>query len=520
MALPWSCYQCHQVHEVGTTSYRKEIRMVTVQMIFDQLNRDRISDADIQPGDLIASVRIAPAGEASGPFLYLSPSENEGSVCRTPGGSTFTYADSIGSTMNRILEILDHIAQWESALQHAIRRGCTLTELLDLAYPVITFPLIILDDHQWMIACSSVLKTKENYSTFNEDITEMLRFRTSKPERIAEFNKTYSSCFSKRDVYKIPGDFFSNTGYAFNLFQGNRFCGVMLVDSFGESISQGKLDLFSLLGSNIQDMINDPSSGLSIDHEEPSLLNYLGSPNEENAHALLRDLRIAGWKEDDEKQFIFMMPGGGKSLSPNLGHAVTMFYRLFDLIAAPYRNGILLFLNLRIVHERSGYEAILQRIGQLSYCAGMSNSFTDIHRLSVMAERACISLEQGDKNAGAINHFEDCYLQYFFHLKEQSDRDILRHPFPERLREYDRRHGSCLYRTLFVYLKNERGITRCAKEMNISRSTLLHRIERIGELANGILDDPDIRLHILLSYYLEQNTLHQTPTEEAHEKLE
>ena len=56
--------------------------------------------------------------------------------------------------------------------------------------------------------------------------------------------------------------------------------------------------------------------------------------------------------------------------------------------------------------------------------------------------------------------------------------------------------------------------------MNISRSTLLHRIERIGELANGILDDPDIRLHILLSYYLEQNTLHQTPTEEAHEKLE
>lgn len=94
-------------------------------------------------------------------------------------------------------------------------------------------------------------------------------------------------------------------------------------------------------------------------------------------------------------------------------------------------------------------------------------------------------------------------MQFFFSLIEEDDKKLLLHPLLKELAEYDRRYGSSLYETLFVYLKNERGITKTSNEMHLHRSTLLHRIERIESLAANRLEDPDERMQILLSYYLE-----------------
>ena len=121
-----------------------------------------------------------------------------------------------------------------------------------------------------------------------------------------------------------------------------------------------------------------------------------------------------------------------------------------------------------------------------------------------MSKRAYAAFSAGVQDPGAINYFSDYYMPYFFSLISETERKLLRHPLLNQLRKYDQRTGSDLYQTLFFYLKNERGISKTAQEMNIHRSTLLHRLERIGELSGMILNDPDQRMHILLSYYLEK----------------
>lgn len=72
------------------------------------------------------------------------------------------------------------------------------------------------------------------------------------------------------------------------------------------------------------------------------------------------------------------------------------------------------------------------------------------------------------------------------------------------LKNYDRRYGSKLYETLFMHLKNERKIAKTVQDLEIPRSTLLNRLQRIEELIDADLENPDVRLHILLSYLLEQ----------------
>ncbi len=479
--------------------------MYTLQMIVDQLNRSLISEENILQKDTIRILRIRTEDDLKKETLYLSAVKKGFTLCESTAGSSFVYHADLNLTLNRIMEIMEYYSTWEKELVAAIRRGCTLSELLDLAYPVISHPLFILDNNEWLVASTSALEHMDIAG--NEDIEQLLKFQSSSPEKIVAFNQKFHAYFQRKDVYRIPGDIFSSiNGHAMNLFHNDQFSGILLIDSFAAPLSQGKLDLFYLLGMLIQEMLNEPSSGLSISMKEASFLSYLENSTEENEQSLLRELRVNTWMDDDEKQLIFIAPASGRSLSPNLNHAVIMFNRLFGLKATEYQDGILLFLNLRILQERSAYEAIIQRIKQLSYCAGTSDTFTDIRKLPIKASRARFALLSGNHSAGEINQFKDHYMKYFFSIFSEENRQILKHPLLETLEAYDRRYGSSLYKTLFIYLKNERGITKTSEEMKIHRSTLIHRIERINELSEGILDKADERMNVLLSYYLEETS--------------
>ena len=475
--------------------------MYTFQMIAERLNPSLIKDPDLFHKDYIASIRIDTGAARKDHVLYLSLSEDGSQTfLQTKRGSSLTYQTNLTDCLNQLLEIMEHYTSWEQEFTAACRQGCTLTELLDLAYPMLTYPLIILDNHEWMVACSSALRVSEG--NLNEDLTAMLKSRSSAADKIAEFNKRFHDCFRRKDVYKIPGKIFTNNGYAFNLFHNGKLSGILLTELFRDPVVEGKLDLFQLIGEHIQSMLNDPSSGLSIGTEESALHAYLSEASEEHKNRMLHDLQLSSWHHTDLKQAIYIAPCKGQHLSPNTSHALLMFNRLFALKAAEYQDGIVLLVNQRILSERSGFDPILQRIGQLSYCAGISNTFSDISQLPVMVQRAFIALQKGDQRSGSVNYFEDHYLQYLLSMFKKEDAPVFMHPFPEQLKQYDRRFGSHLYETLFHYLENERSISKTAQAMNLHRSTLIHRIERIVEMSGGILEQPESRMHILISYYL------------------
>ena len=53
-----------------------------------------------------------------------------------------------------------------------------------------------------------------------------------------------------------------------------------------------------------------------------------------------------------------------------------------------------------------------------------------------------------------------------------------------------------------MYLKNERKVSKTVQDLDVPRSTLLNRLQRIDDLLDVDLELPEVRLHILLSYLI------------------
>ncbi len=474
--------------------------MYTVSMIIDYIGAERITSIHIVPDDFIKCIRADNAALMKKETLYISPGEKDmETMCRTAAGSSFVVHESMSCAFNCLLDALDFFSDWQADLIKISENGCTLTELLDTAYPMLKHPLFILNNEQYMIANSPDADAIDLQS--RTDLTELFKNKSSNIEKIAAFNRLYSDYFKNVGVYKIPGDVFTETGYAFNLFHNRMMCGILVIEYFDDMVTQGMLDLFRILGHHIQDMINVPSNGLVIENKDPAFLRYYLSPTVENAEIMRHELFISNWNDEDAKQIICISHSDDNGISPNLNYAHLIFSRMPWLKAAKYKECVILLLNIRILDENESYNEITQRISQLAYYAGASEYFEQTDKIPLMIRRAQAALENGDQRPGAINYFEKNFLRCFFSMMEKEDIELLQHPILEKISLYDARNGSRLYETVYYYLKNERNITDTAREMKLHRNTLIHRIERIEEITQGILDDPEERLHIMLSFY-------------------
>lgn len=73
------------------------------------------------------------------------------------------------------------------------------------------------------------------------------------------------------------------------------------------------------------------------------------------------------------------------------------------------------------------------------------------------------------------------------------------HPAITALADYDGKNSTDYLKTLTFYLRNRCNVADTAKELNMHRNTLLHRIKRIGEIAEISFDDWRVRRALLYS---------------------
>ena len=71
-----------------------------------------------------------------------------------------------------------------------------------------------------------------------------------------------------------------------------------------------------------------------------------------------------------------------------------------------------------------------------------------------------------------------------------------------KLKQIDAERGTEYFQTLRMYLLKERSIPRTAEALIVHRTTLTYRLEKLRELIPMDLDDPQLRLYLLLSCYL------------------
>lgn len=98
----------------------------------------------------------------------------------------------------------------------------------------------------------------------------------------------------------------------------------------------------------------------------------------------------------------------------------------------------------------------------------------------------------------------DLCIKKFETALSHNDIIYLAHPGLIALLRYDSRHNTNLSDVLYCYLRNDRNLSKTAKDMYMHRNTVLNKINKISEIIMDDLDDYAVRFRLTFSFMIVQ----------------
>ena len=134
-----------------------------------------------------------------------------------------------------------------------------------------------------------------------------------------------------------------------------------------------------------------------------------------------------------------------------------------------------------------------------------SNRFREVYMLSDQALRIAMCIPR--KYVKRVFFYED-YIQYsliemasrtYLNSDPGSDLIFLVHPAAAILRKHDIRNNDDLCNFMYQYLMNERSLRLTAEKLHMHRNTAANKLEKIMSIIDTDLEDPRIRLRMIVS---------------------
>ncbi len=148
----------------------------------------------------------------------------------------------------------------------------------------------------------------------------------------------------------------------------------------------------------------------------------------------------------------------------------------------------------------------LERIHNTLNCEiGVSDTFQgfyDLNTYYLQAEWAltCPATITQESSASPIRYYQNYALAHILTgFSKQEKWKTLLPPKLLYLQQYDQIHHTEFLKTLYLYLRFERSVLETATELHIHRNTLSYRMEKIIALCHFDLEDPVLRMRLLLS---------------------
>ena len=144
--------------------------------------------------------------------------------------------------------------------------------------------------------------------------------------------------------------------------------------------------------------------------------------------------------------------------------------------------------------------------GEMNQQLVVSLPFDELRDMPVRYHQCVYATEQLKNQPGIYSCERFCFAYLLSQFIELNGEQNLSHPALAVLKRHDREKNTDYYRTLFVYLLNERSILPCAEQLHIHKNSFLYRIQRIRDMIDVDLDDPAQRGYLMLSYFIEGET--------------
>ncbi len=504
---------------------------LSMWMLADQLGQYD-PEPDIRSGTrCLQSARLFTEDMNFSPFsAYVTQIESNRAVVANKNDILTLHTDDVSGALNDVLNIFDFYYSCELAFENAIAQGCSSLDLLRLFSEKTGYFFIFADATFYMRDFCG----PEDIHHAQPNLQQFLHRQMLSPDVLHQINAQPQ--IRQKDVLPyavtVPE---LGTALTCNLFSGGTHRGWLIAANGRESFSRGEADLIQMLGEFLSAWIerNDQLQDRTL---KAGLFLQLLNGEYESIAKINERLEPFGWCENDPKQIYVFRPvfeGAGAAAwarTPDRSHSpvtvsglpasvqegsvrspapvsailLHLENRYPSTFVFRYENTPVMVTDLALLDGQTLTIQLTHLLENSGYVAGESPQFTALADLRSYYDAALLAAEFAQEKAGQILRFQESVLPYTFTLLKQHAISDLRHPALEILAAYDARHGAELYRTLSVFLTEERNYTATAQKLNIHRSTLLYRIDRILEMTGIDFSNADERFHLLLSFRLDQ----------------
>ena len=380
-----------------------------------------------------------------------------------------------------------------------ITSNCLLKDVLNHFQDVVPLPVMVLDNGQMVLA------TSDNYREGQLDEQWDIALETGRFEHdmLTAYNELHQSRVSVRGFYELPADPFPYPSFNRNIFIENELVGfisMILVHGIREVYK----DWFEIVCEAVLKWVT-----LYMRQNEillrQELFTDLLNGNTEHVQKLENTMQTSGWKQKDQKR-LFVMRCISDVLNMNI-HIVKLLNHLSNgLYAVEYQNEIVLLVDDSIIPEKRFQQEVVPQLRMSGYYGGESDTFCILNDLHQYYLQARVAMQHGTVRPGEFQHIREHMVPYIFRVVLQEKDMDMRHPCLAALKEYDRKHNSDLYQTLYVFLRCNCSQTLTAEKLYMHRNSLIRKIERILDIFPVDLKDYEVRLHLMMSYEMDHSS--------------
>lgn len=480
-------------------------------MLYDKLRAyDPI--ADIKSDQLringlrVMSRQEKPAEDTSRLFVWLEnvgndPYAAQGTIRMLNGEDTITLPNvsDTSQAINDLLEAITYFNNWEKRMHSAVKERSPQA-LVDLATELLGNPMVLADMGGKILAMSGAY--------ISEDINPVwVKFREERRLLMSNIGApvlfsgdALKGCTDSATTITLP----NGTRVLLTYFgHGRTFSGGIGAWEVKRDFLPSDPAVMELIGEAAADILSGRDGEPPL-HSWPNILSDLLSGNAVD-EAILRPLerhRPGPWR-------LVLIHNPFFTASQSV---VLKSYLLTRLQENPLRQVTLMYDDevLALIHLDDVEKLLNQCVrqdGQQYYISCLSQPFDDLQDIRAHYRHVRFLLDIAQGQPGTY-YGEDYGLRFIVHTAGVKPRRMT-HPALKTLKSHDAEKNSSLYETLFHFLINERNTRRTAQALHIHKNSMLYRLNQIRELVDLDLDNPELRLYLILSYYNDADDVQQ-----------
>lgn len=410
--------------------------------------------------------------------------------------------EEIAEFMNDMQEIFDTADGWERKIHDLMLEHAGMERLLQVTSEFLQNPLTVIGlDFTFVAEAGSKylpprarLYTDEGLNV--EYVNALLQ------------NETYREMADTHETVMFPAYISGCRSMNRNLFVDEKATHRLILTECRVEITQGVICVLDILSEKLEFLLAHEEEETDPDRDIEQIFVRVLSDRTADYMQISRELSELGWGGNHEYMCLILQITylNQQNLSTK---AISRYIKkkLGDSVSFLYQDEIVVFFDLTRLgmNQEEVAGKLVYFIRDTYLKAGYSRVMTGHMNLRRQYVQAKTALDVGSRKKPYlwIHYFSQVAMTYI--LEQATKRlpgTMICHEGMLELKKHDEENQTQYMETLRVYLEQHLSATQAARELFIHRSTFLYRLDRIREILQSDLDDPEEIFYLELSFRL------------------